>query len=105
MSELRKVKVKMKEDVAIETARNLGYEIYRDKNINAYALRHLRGDLVFRRGYVEFGIVNGELVYDEMDSENVAQFMTEYISTELRRRGLTPIIQTGKSEVSIFVNL
>ncbi|RLD16644.1 MAG: hypothetical protein DRI22_01035 [Caldiserica bacterium] len=105
MSELRKVKMKIKEDTAIEIARNLGYEIYKDRNINAYALRHLRGDLVFRRGHVEFGIVNGELVYDSMNSESVAQFMTEYISTELRRRGLTPIIQAGRNEVSIFVNL
>ena len=104
MSELRKVKFKIKEELAIEVAEKLGYEVERNKIIDSYATRHIKGDIVFKKRYIEFGIVDGELIYDNMYSSNVADFVSEYMSAVLQRKGLNPIVQREKNKIHIYVN-
>lgn len=88
MSELRKIQMNFfREQEVREVAEKIGATIRQDDFINSYATRGIKADLVIAWKGVEFGIKDGQLVFDNMFAEKVSAFTKEYILSTVKKRG------------------
>lgn len=88
MSELRKIKLKIDIDTMKSVANELGIEIREKACPRAYSLVNTQCDYVIGYKGREFGVLNNELMYDNMDSKAVAEFMEKYVERTLKNRGI-----------------
>lgn len=86
MSELRKIKVRVNVNVLKKVAEMLGAEI-REKDVpKSYATETIECDYVIKYKGFEFGVLNDELLYDDMFGYKVAEFMSAYLEEVLKSR-------------------
>lgn len=103
MSELRKVKLKVDVDIVKQVVSKLDASIRENDKPSSYATSSIVCDYVIRYNNVEFGIKNGELIYDDMFGNKVSKFVETYIEEKLARKQVRfKKVETNKEYVFLI---